>query len=175
MRPSPLCGYLRQAPRLRPDHSRVSRPSWIPVRYASSRRCPFALHSCPIQWGQLGTRGTPHKHWVYMFPVIGDTVGTTGDKPQELPPMNPAQAVHAAPCPHLSPVCPQRPGTVQPAWMLVSPLSPLVPALLKWVASVPRSRASFVTRPHLAGEHEYPRRAHVGQSRFLSCPAIITR
>ena len=39
--------------------------------------------------------------------------------------MNPAQAVHAAPCPRLSPVCPQRSGTLQPARMLVSPLSPL--------------------------------------------------
>lgn len=97
-----------------------------------------------------------------------DTPGTPGGMPQVG--QRPDQPT-PPPCPRLSPRRPWRLGTRKPAWMLVSPLSPLVPALSRQIAPAWRSRASFACRP-LVREDVHPRRADTGQAGFLCRPAV---
>lgn len=93
-------------------------------------RASVELFSASVTWGQAGDTGG-------QAAAAATTRSATG-----APPPPPA-------CPRLSPRRAGRVGTRKPAWMLASPLSPLVPALSRQVAPARRSRASFGGRPPL--------------------------
>ena len=81
--------------------------------------------------GDTGDNGDTAPTLSFSAFTAGDKPGTNGDKSQEL-----ARAAHTPglQCPHLSPPQTGCVGTLKPASLLVSPLSPVVPACFQQLA-----------------------------------------